>query len=101
MTTQTLRGLSFGWLANAGALASILMCYGKVVLIAALSLAGIAVANINPHLQAALMVGFALVAVAGLALDYRFHRDYAPLVFGVTGTAVLAGTLYISFYADR
>ena len=97
MAAQAFRVSRFGLLANAGALLSVLMCYGKLAVIAALSLTGIAVVNINPHLQAALMVGFALLAVSGLAIDYRHHRDYAPLAIGATGLAVMAVTLYVSY----
>lgn len=97
MATQSIRSSRFGLLANASVLLSIVMCYGKIAVIAALSLAGITVADINPHLQAALMAGFALVAVAGLAVDYRHHRDLAPLALGATGVAVMTATLYVSF----
>ena len=97
MAAQTLRVSRFGLLANAGALLSVLVCYGEIAVIAALSMAGIAVANIDPHLQAALMVGFALLAVYGLAVDRRHHRNYVPLALGATGLAVMTGALYISF----
>lgn len=97
MATQSIPRSTFGLLANVGAILSILMCYGQIAVIAALSFAGILMTDINPHLQAALMAGFALLAVAGLAFDYRRHRDYTPLVFGSVGLTVLVGALYISF----
>src|SRR3546814_18927147 len=51
----------------------------------------------NPHLQAAMMWGFALLAVYALWRDRRRHRSNAPLMVGAAALAILEGTLYLSY----
>src|SRR3546814_14740028 len=51
----------------------------------------------NPHLQAAMMWGFALLAVYALWRDRRRHRSNAPLMVGAAALAILVGTLYLSY----
>src|SRR3546814_13647607 len=51
----------------------------------------------NPHLQAAMMWGFALLAVYALWRDRRSHRSNAPLMVGAAALAILVGTLYLSY----
>lgn len=41
--------------------------------------------------------GFALLTLAGLALSFRQHRDFAPLIVGTLGCAALAYHFYWEF----
>lgn len=88
------RGLPFGFLAYLGAALSVGFCYADVLTELLAPLAGLAPAGIDPHLQAVLMWGSALIAVSGLYLDARRHGDYVPSALGAAGLAVIAGTLY-------
>jgi class 3 adenylate cyclase len=87
----------FGILAYAGAGASLFVCYGKVILLGALSWFGVREIAINPHLQAVLMWLLGLVAIYGLYQDRRAHRRDHPLVMGVVGVVVIIGTLYTHY----
>jgi class 3 adenylate cyclase len=79
------------------ALASLATCYGSMV--AAVFLDVEVERVMNPHLQAVLMWGFALLAVYALWRDRRRHAAGAPLWLGVAALAVLVGTLYLRYDA--
>ncbi len=83
----------FGWLAGAGTLLSLLACYGTLGLIAILSLMGISLA-INEQVWAGVIVTFALVAVAGVAVGYRRHRNQAPAVIALAGALLIIWAMY-------
>lgn len=77
------------------ALASLATCYGSMV---AAALLGIEVERVmNPHVQAVLMWGFALLAVYFLWRDRRRHGGNVPLWVGTAALAVLVGTLYLRY----
>lgn len=84
----------FGWLANACAVGSLLMCYAKVAVVAGLTMFGIYVTDLVPHVQAVLMWFLALLAVVGLLLDRKQHAQIKPLVLGAIGLVIMVGTLY-------
>ncbi|MDX1485471.1 MAG: MerC family mercury resistance protein [Alphaproteobacteria bacterium] len=86
--------LPFGFLAYLGAGLSVLFCYAGVLAELITPLLGLAPIGINPHLQAVLMWGSALLAVIALWRDAKRHRNRAPLALGCAGFAVIAGTLY-------
>ena len=90
-------GFPFGILAYAGAGGSLFVCYGKVILLGALSSLGMRDLTFNPHLQAVLMWVLGLVAIYGLYQDRRAHRRDHPLVMGVVGVVVIIGTLYTHY----
>lgn len=52
---------------------------------------------VNIHIQAAIIVAAAGVAVAGLALDRREHQSTLPLAFGAIGFALIAWSMYGPF----
>lgn len=84
-----------GRLAYGGVLCSIAFCYGKGALLAALIMFGASeTIDVNPHMQAAWMVAFALVGIWGMQRDYRLHRDPRPFWLGVAGLVLLIITIY-------
>jgi Na+/H+-dicarboxylate symporter len=83
----------FRWLAGAGTLLSLLACYGTLGLIAILSLMGVSLA-INEQVWAGVIVTFALIAVAGVALGYRLHRNPAPAVIALAGALLVIWAMY-------
>ncbi len=92
--------LPFGWLAYLGAGASILACYGKMILVAMVGELGIGLGGfaLDPHLQAVLMWAFGMVAVYGLAQDRKKHGNSTPLALGCVGVVTIIVTLY-SYYS--
>src|SRR3546814_6416488 len=72
--------LPVGALAFLAAAASLVTCYGSILATAFLGVPAERV--MNPHLQAAMMWGFALLAVYALWRDRRSHRSNAPLMVG-------------------
>jgi len=89
--------LPFGWLAYLGAGLSVLVCYGKVIILAAISAAGVKNPEFNPHFQAVLMWGLGIVALYGLYLDRRIHGQGYPLALGVVGVGTIVVTLYTHY----
>lgn len=77
------------------AVASLATCYGSILAAAFL---GVDVAQVmNPHLQAVMMWGFAVLAVYALWRDRRRHHGNAPLMLGTAALAILVGTLYLRY----
>lgn len=85
--------LPFGFLAIFGSLCSLSICYGSIL---AAAMIGVAL-PINPHLQAVLMWGFALLVVYALWRDRPRHGNNLPLALGAVGTAILIATLYLNY----
>lgn len=79
------------------AVASLATCYGSMV--AATLLEAEVVQVINPHLQAVLMWGFALLAVFALWRDRARHDSNIPLLLATAALAILVGTLYLRYDA--
>jgi signal transduction histidine kinase len=80
--------------AIAGTVVSLFTCYLKLFFLALVWLGISALPDINPHLQAAVMVLFAVAAIAGLMLDRKRHNSNLPLAVGLLGALIIAGTLY-------
>ena len=89
--------LPFGFLAYFGAGASILVCYGKLLILSTIASLGFADLEFNPHLQAVLMWILGLVAIVGLYKDQRFHCKNYPLILGATGVFIIIATLYTHY----
>lgn len=89
--------LPFGLLAYLGAGASMLVCYGKTLLLAVAAHLGFEDPQLNPHLQAVLMWSLGVVAIIGLYRDRRLHRRDYPLVLAVVGVLVIVITLYTRY----
>jgi len=89
--------LPFGWLAYLGTGLSVLICYGKAIILGAISTAGVSDPQFNPHVQAILMWILGIVAVYGLFRDRRDHGQDYPLVLGVVGVATIIVTLYTHY----
>jgi len=90
----------FGSLAFAGAAASLAFCYGQVLISLLAPLFGLAEFELNIHVQAVFMWGFALVTVVGLYRDRRSHGRALPLAVSAGAVAVIVFTLY-GFYDIR
>ena len=85
-----------GRLAPLFAIFAFLACNGSILLIATLSLFGISI-SINPHLQAAAISLFSLVALWLVFRDFGNHRGIGPVVLAAIASATLIGTMYIHF----
>lgn len=97
---QAAKPIWFGTLAFAGAIGSLIFCYAQVLISLLAPLFGLAVFEMNIHLQAVFMWAFALVTVTGLARDRTHHHGSAPLIMSACAVAVIIGTLY-TFYDIR
>jgi class 3 adenylate cyclase len=86
--------LPFGVPALAFAAASLLTCYTSIL---AGYFLGVDPLEINPHVQAVLMWGFAALAVYALWRDGRHHRSNLPFAIALVGAAILVTTLYVSY----
>ena len=89
----------FGFLAYLGAFVSLLFCFWKTSVGLIAPLIGIAVVEINPHLQAVAMSVFAAGTVAALLIDRKSHGEYLPTLVGGLSLAIIVGTLY-GYYHD-
>lgn len=76
------------------AAASMTICYATIVSQAVI---GMGLLVLNPHLQAMLMWGFALVAVAFLWRDRARHGSNLPLALGGVAALTLIITLYLGY----
>lgn len=85
--------LPFGSLAMVGSVCSLSICYGSIL---AAVVVGVSL-PINPHLQAVLMWGFAVLVVYALWRDRPYHGANSPLVLGAVGATVLIATLYLNY----
>lgn len=81
------------WLASAAVLLSFVACYGTLALVAVLSMLGVTLA-VNVHVWAAIIVAFALLAVLGVTLGYRRHRNANPARLAVVGAALVIWAMY-------
>lgn len=84
------------WLPGASAILAFIACNGMTVMVAILSLLGVAIV-INPHIQAAAISLFAVLTLGFVFLAYRRHRVLGPLILSVFGAGLIVGTMYISF----
>ena len=92
--------IPFGRLAVIGTIGSVATCYSRILFLELVWLGESAPPEINPHVQAAVMTAFALLALVGLFLDRRRHESSIPLVVGLTGVLIIVGTLYVRYRAD-
>ena len=81
------------WLAGASALLSLAACYGTLGLVALLSMMGVTLA-LNVDIWAGVIVAFALLAVIGVTLGYRRHRNANPVRLAVIGAALVIWAMY-------
>lgn len=86
--------LPFGIPAFVFAIASLATCYASI---ATAYLLGFDRLDMNPHVQAVLMWGFALLAVGALWWDRRLHHNNIPLGLAAVAAAILITTLYVSY----
>ena len=86
--------LPFGLGAVLAALASLATCYASIITSYVLGLQKFVV---NPHFQAVLMWGLALLAVAFLWRERKRHNRMLPLVFGGFAVLTLIMTLYFNY----
>jgi len=93
MTASGNRVQNSSWLAGAGAVLSITACYGTLGLIAVLSMMGVTLA-LNVDIWAGVIVAFAMLAVIGVTLGYRRHRNANPVRLAVIGAALVIWAMY-------
>lgn len=86
--------LRFGLLAFIGAGASMLVCYGKALLLIPLSIVLGNELHFNPHLQAVLMWALGGMALYGLIQDRKVHGVSYPAYIGAVGVLTIIITLY-------
>jgi class 3 adenylate cyclase len=86
--------LPFGIPAFVFAVASLATCYAGI---ATAYLLGFDYLDMNAHLQAVLMWGFALLAVGALWWDRRLHHNNLPLAVAAVAAAILITTLYVRY----
>ena len=89
-------GKAGGKLSLIFAVLAFIACNGTILLIGVLSAIGISV-SINPHLQAAAISLFAIVALALVFRDFKRHRVVGPLLFAALASVTLIGTMYIHY----
>ena len=94
MSTSSSTINRFGWLANTFAVGSLLMCYGKAAVAAVFAIMGLFLSDMVEDVQAILMWLFALIAVIGLTLDRKQHKQNKPLILCIVGVLVMVATLY-------
>lgn len=90
----------FGWLANVSAVGSLLMCFGQPAIALGLAAIGILSQDAIPHVQAVLMWSLAVLALTGVTLDQKYHKQKAPVMLAIAGVVIMVGTLYV-FYDWR
>jgi hypothetical protein len=96
MTGSTEKSDKASRLAPLFALLAFIACNGTLILIAALAALGISI-SINPHLQAAAIVLFAVVTLLLVFKDTRKHQNPGPFILAAVASATLIGTMYIYF----
>ena len=96
MTDSTQESGTASRLAPLFAVLTFIACNGTFILIAALSALGISI-SINPHLQAAAISLFSLLALWLVFRGFRNHRGFGPLILAAVASATLISTMYIHF----
>jgi hypothetical protein len=93
MTSVDEKSRDTSWLAGASALLSLIACYGTLGLVALFSMMGVTLA-LNVHIWAGVIIAFALLAVIGVTLGYRRHRNANPVRLAVIGAALVIWAMY-------
>ena|SRR3989304_6728594 len=97
MTTDTRKDPGkLSWLPGAAAILAFIACNGLFIIVAALALFGMTIA-INPHIQAAMISLFAVLALGFVFLGYREHRVLGPMILSAIGAVLIVGSMYIYF----
>lgn len=85
-----------GKLATVFAILAFIACNGLIILIAVFSFIGVSI-SINPHLQAAAISIFALIALGLIFREFQTNREIGPLILALAASTMLIGTLYIHY----
>jgi len=93
---MNMKSSKIGRLAGIGTILSLVTCYGTLALVGVLGALGITIA-VNNAIWAGAIVGFAVLAVIGLALGYRRHHKPAALIIGLTGAALISYTMLADY----
>lgn len=83
-----------------GTICSVATCYSRILFLELVWLGESPPPDINPHVQAAVMTAFALLALVGLYLDRKHHKSSIPFVIGLIGVLTIVVTLYVHYRAD-
>lgn len=74
-------------------LLAVVACYGTLAVVALLSLVGVSV-DVNEALLVKVVTGLLVVAVGGMVVSYRDHRNIGPLGLGVCAAGLLLWVFY-------
>lgn len=85
-----------GLLAPCGTALAIIACYGTLVVVGALSLVGFTIA-IHEGVWAGAIVIFALLALFGILLGWKKHRQTIPLLFGMVAVGLIVWTMGFTY----
>ena len=78
------------------ALLAFVACNGLILVTAMLAVFGVTL-SINPHVQAVLIVLFAVLTSVLILKGYLQHRKIGPILLAATGTLVIVFTMYVSY----
>lgn len=92
--------MPFGFLAYVSVGVSIFFCYLQILIDLLLPLVSLQPLQIDIHIQAVLMWGFALLALWALYRDKRSYESSLPFLLGLIGFSIILATLY-TFYDVR
>lgn len=85
-----------GKLAAVFAILAFIACNGLIILITMFSFLGVTI-SINPHLQAAAISIFALIALGLVFREFQKNREIGPLILALAASSILIGTMYIHY----
>jgi class 3 adenylate cyclase len=97
LTESPQSSLRFDLLAYLGPGVSLGFCFSKAILGIVAPLFGLAILEMNPHVQAVLMSLFAAGGLMALFFDRHRHGDRTPTLVGLLAFSLIVGTLYIYY----
>ena len=86
----------FAFYSGVAALLAFIACNGLILVTALLAIFGITL-SVNPHVQAVLIVLFAILTSALILKGYLQHHKIGPTLLAAIGTLVIIVTMYISY----
>ncbi len=75
---------------------AIVACYGSLALLALMSALGVSM-TLNEGLWAGAIVLFAYLACTVIAIGFKKHRSFKPILIAILGAAILTYTMYVNY----